>query len=501
MRQVLTDSIKTCDDIDKNSLVYRVRTAPVPVELLFSKAKDNAWDFIIEGHLSIKEPKKFLSVVAMCLAGPEAPLTDGLMESWLVNQTGARVRDTACTHTLEDLRISDALPPAWWEEQLGLWLEDFGLSVALCEVHWRNTDFEAAEAAAARQQEIERLMKARSHEQMLALEAAKEAAAYQKQKRDIEADLILSDQERANRLQLLETKHRTARLEAEMERENVRREAERAALEHEVRMAQLRRDMAALCDAEKSVEKMDARHSEVMHELESLKKTLTELSSLPEHLLAGMTGEDREQAHSIVERLISPEFGISPAALARLGFQVDRQSLIGMLREREGGAERQVTVRKAELVARDIGTARVHALPVNSSLRLEFTTERSGYVTLLNIGTSGAVYIHIPNAYVLPGEAKAVSGNTYTVPGEELLPIAQIHQWGLDYVEIGPPGWEHLAVIISDVPLIDSPICARAAKQDPFIRLSNMEIGTLYEALDSAAPETWSGGVLSFLVE
>lgn len=499
--QVLAEGIKETNGIDRDSLLYRVRTAPVPVGLLFSKVKDNAWDLVVEGYLSFKDTGKFLRAVAMNLAGLHAPLTVGLTESWLVNQVGARVRDAAFEHTIGDLRNTDALPSVWWQEQFGSWLNDVGLNLTLSEVRWRNTDAEAAETAAVQQKEIERLIEARQREQMLELEMAREAAAYKEHKRGIEADLILSDKERAHQLQLLETKHRTELLEAERALENTRREAEKAALEHDVRMAQLRGDMAALCDAQKSVEKMDARHSEVMNELESLKKILTKLSSLPEHLLAGMSGEDREQAHSIAERLISPEFGISPSALAGLGFQVDRQSLIGMLREREGSIEKRVSVRKAELVTRDIGTARVHALPVNSSMRLEFTTERSGYVTLLNIGTSGAVYIHIPNAYVSPGEAKAVSGHTYTIPGEELLPIAQMHRWGLDYVEIGPPGWEHLAVIVSDVPLIDDPVCARAVKQDPFIRLSNREIGMLYEALDNAAPETWSGGVLSFLVE
>ena len=133
-------------------------------------------------------------------------------------------------------------------------------------------------------------------------------------------------------------------------------------------------------------------------------------------------------------------------------------------------------IRKTALVTRNIGTVKVNALPIHTSLQFEFATAKAGCVTLLNLGTSGAVYVHVPNAYVGVDRARAECGRTYAVPGPEFLPWEALQQQGFDYVEVGPPGWEHLVVLISEKPVLAAGVLARSSGASPFVKLDADEI-------------------------
>lgn len=203
----------------------------------------------------------------------------------------------------------------------------------------------------------------------------------------------------------------------------------------------------------------------------------------------------------MAELLVSPEHGVSASAVAALGFRVERQNLVEALRRKAATDDEKVQIRKTELVTRDIGTAKVKGLPINTSLQFEFTTLRSGYVTLINIGTSGSVYVHVPNAYVTLDHAKVDHARSYAIPGPELLPCEQLRRFGLDYVEAGPPGWEHIAALVSDEPVVGEHVLAQGRPDAPFVKLAPSDIEGLCEALGSLSSEAWTAGVLSFLVE
>ena len=159
-----------------------------------------------------------------------------------------------------------------------------------------------------------------------------------------------------------------------------------------------------------------------------------------------------------------------------------------------------MSIRKTELVTRDIGTAKVKGLPINASLQFEFSTSKAGYLTLLNLGTSGGVYVHVPNAYVGIRQARVDAGHTYSIPGPELLPWDRLRGLGLDYVEIGPPGWEHIAVLVSEEPLITPEIATQARPEAPFVKLTEEQIAELCNRLSEEPSDKWTSGVLSFLV-
>ncbi|GAH86074.1 unnamed protein product, partial [marine sediment metagenome] len=90
--------------------------------------------------------------------------------------------------------------------------------------------------------------------------------------------------------------------------------------------------------------------------------------------------------------------------------------------------------------------------------------------------TSGIIYLHIPNTYTGAREAVISAGRIYHIPGAELLPWESLRRCGLDYVEIGPPGWEHLAVIVSDEPLFEDQMIKKSIPKEPLIKLTRDEL-------------------------
>jgi len=422
------------------------------------------------------------------------------VQSWMVRATASKVQDAVRDHKIEDLRYQDALPATWWETHLSDWLGESGISLYVGEIEYTSAEANAAAAKAARQRDLKRIAEAKQQEREIELTEMATEAEYEKQKNQIKFDLTLSDQERSHQLQLLEKLHRKELIEADTEIENARREAEKAVLEHEATLALLRQDADAVENAEERDRQAEEHHQLVVKELAELKLTLTKLADLPENLLAQLADLDSRKASVAADRIVSPEFGISASLLTGLGFQVGRQNIVECLCERAAADVDRVSIRKTELVTRDIGTVKVRALPINTSLQFEFSTERSGYVTLLNIGTSGSIYIHVPNAYVTMERARVEGGHSYAVPGPELLPWERLRQLGLEYVEVGPPGWEHIAVLVSDSPLLDECSLYETDKDAPFVKLEIDDIASLFERISAAPEDSWSAGVLSFLV-
>ncbi len=495
------DPISSAD----GSLFYHVRLGQYRFAPAFAKVisdeQGHDWDCHINGHLSVYDSRLFLTSFAASMASPNAPLTPGLAESWLANYISPNVHDAVKEYSLPDLRDRHALPVSWWKKRLNEWFEDFGIMVQIDDVSWSSAQAEAAEAAAAREKDIERVMEARSREREAEINETQAKAEYEKQKCEIESDMKLSESERSHQMQLLEKLHRKELIEADAQAEAARRDAEKAAMEHEIVLARLRHDAETVKEVEEQERLADDRYQEIVKEFSELKTTLEQIADLPGNVLAQLGALDARRANTAAERLVSPEFGISASKLAGLGFQVDRQSFVECLQNRAHFDPDGVTIRKSELRCRDIGKAKVKGLPVNTSLQFEFSTERSGYVTLLNIGTSGSVYVHIPNPYVSLEKATVQKGHTYRIPGPELLPWERLEEFGLDYVEVGPPGWDHIAVLVSAEPLIAAPIMTRADTVSPFVKLTSTEMSGLSDAIVNMPTAAWSAGILSFLVE
>ena len=174
--------------------------------------------------------------------------------------------------------------------------------------------------------------------------------------------------------------------------------------------------------------------------------------------------------------------------------------LLKLLQNKAGINTQKITFKKDDFHHRTINGKNINILPINSHLQFEFSTERDGYVTILNIGTSSSVHLHVPNAYITAQKAQIFEGN-YKIPGSKLLPWLQLQNNNHNYVEGGPAGWEHIAVIVSSEILIPSSIIARSTCDSPFVKLTSEDIKMMLETLSKLDDTNWSAGILSFLVE
>jgi len=485
--------------------VCLVRANAVPVSPVFSKTlcdeDGHHWDCRMQVHVSVSDARSLLTKVAINYLGVDTPFSAEMLGSWIEQRVAPMLVRHARQYSIDELRNDHAIPLDWWEKELNKQLRDYGLEIRLTEISWESAQAEAAQEEAAKRAELERIEQATRRQQEASIRQLAMKAEYEQKREAIEADRSLSQEERRHKMQLLEKQHRLQVLEADEEIANAQRQAELAAAQHKAAIAKIRNEVQSISEATDFKKSVDEKYDRMMAEIEECKQVLEKLADLPGDMLAQLNDRDAENANAAAERLISPEFDLPAHVLKSLGFRVERQNLVAFLRQKWAADGELVNLEKYELTTRDIGTGKINVLQVESVLAFEFTTERSGYVTLINKGTSGAVYVHIPNAYITADEAKVNGGGRHRIPGDRLIPERDLDQNGLQYREMGPPGWEHLAIIVSDTPLVSDDMTRNASPRNPFIKLTSSEITELCDVLNDAPSESWTAGVLSFLVE
>jgi hypothetical protein len=499
---VATDS-GAMDQLGGDVRFVRVRTSVQPLDMVFAAILEDRnthkWDLRMRGTWSIVDCQQFLKKHGLEAAITDSGLACQLAESWIANLLGPPVRAAVRLQSVDVLSEKDAMPVCWWEYQMPKWLGDCGVAVKIAEVQWQSAEATNWQAEQARLKDLARIEQERERQRQAELREAASKADYEREKVRIEADLSLSEKERGHQLQVLELRHRKELIQAETEIENAKRAAEKASLEHEATIARLRNDVETAKLAKIKEEESDQQHRKLAERLAEMQRVLETLAIGPENLLSQLADRDARRAHDARER-VTQLSEVTASQLADLGFAVAPQLIVQNLRDKAVADREPVVIRKAELGTRDIGTKRVKALPINTSLQFEFSTQQAGFTTLLNIGTSGSVYLHVPSAYVGPSEAKVVAGKSYMIPGSELLPWDGLQQAGLDYVEIGPPGWENIAVLISDEPIVAPRVSARSTSESPFVKLTPEEVEEFCGVLSERPPGSWSAAVLSFLV-
>lgn len=503
---------------DKRSLVFlRVHLGLSQAQIAFSKMKKDsaghAYDMLLQCQWQIDDADRFLQnhpLKPMDMVKSGISLSKRMVDSWLADALLQRVHRALDNHgnlTLEQLRDRDALPAHWWEQQFNRWLQNVGILVSVpAAPRWVSEDAKRAEAEVRRKADLERVAREREAALQARLREERIQTEHDAALQEIELDRRMNDQERERRTAVLKRKYEADLLAAQKEQETLRHQLEESALQHELRMAELANDLDAVQNARQREERAEERHEEVMDRLSILDELESHLDARLNAFLDKL--KEAQNQHQAMEEAVY-QHGIPPEVLARLGFPILYQAFLDVLLEKERNDKAvqivlpKITTRDAD--ALDVHTKETRAIPVDSisigsSLGFEFVAARSGYVSLINLGTSGNVWLNIPSAYVHPEEARVVRNNRYQIPGDDrLLPYEDLERNGLYYGEGGPVGWEHLAVIVSDAPLFERDMSNRANARCPFIRFGKEDVNELLDYL-TASPSKWTAGVLSFLV-
>ena len=159
----------------------------------------------------------------------------------------------------------------------------------------------------------------------------------------------------------------------------------------------------------------------------------------------------------------------------------------------------KVTMKLFEATPRDIGCKKCKELRIDQSLAFEFISPKSGYATIINLGTSGRFWLHVPNAYIPLKQAKVQANQKYSIPGD-LLPRSELHRHDLDYMECGPTGWEELIVLVTPTPLIGEADIFEVSAQDPFAQVLLSRMEKLIATLDEMPEGDVAFGTLGFVV-
>ena len=477
-------------------VLARVMQRAFEAELGYSQLTGSggtAFDVTIVGTWRISDCRTFLNDYGLERLKVAAAVSITEIETLLAGCCKQSVTDEMRTVTYEALKQQDALPLKWWASKLPQWI---GLGwLELVEV--RDVRYESATADKAaeikrRQEmsELEATEQAQQHECEILRQ--QQQAEYENALRELQDDKDLSEQKRQASMEQLKLEHDKALLLIREEMETTKLDGEKRRAELEAEIARIRNRSDEATERLQRAEESEERSRELLEQIHASQGELTEAAQVFQSAVQeGLAGAGRISVSAA---------GVSSTTMSLLGRADGPSYLARILREKMMASPELVKMRKVELRTRDIGTKKVDSLAINSSLQFEFLSQRSGYATILNIGTSGTVWLQSPNAYVGIEQAKVEAGQMHQVPGL-LLPSEELYRHGLEYVEKGPRGWEELVAIVSEEPLVTDANVFSSTPKRPFTALSADDIEQLLDRVAELPDDNWSVGILSFLVE
>lgn len=495
MRRVF--SAKEVGTLEGQDVLLQVNTKPLVIEMCFAGLtafEGTGLDLTVSAQVLIREPREFLTEQGLNWVRSANTVSVTLLEGLLLNQCKQAVIDEVRSVTYDDLKHRDALPLAWWKSKLPGWFKFQWLElVEIKDVQYVSPVADNARDMAQHQKLMDRELESQQQIHQQEVQLLQDQRAYEEAKAELEANRLLSEQQRQAELEQAKMAFEKVTIEARQEIDLVkaRAEKERVKLEAEIDRIRSREDLAA--ERMKQAEESEKRMQDMLEQYEMAKSELgNNMNLLKDAIKEGVADAKRVSEHA---------GQLSSGTLALLGRAQGPAYLAQIFREKLSSSPQAILMKKVELRTRDIGNKKVDTLAINTDLQFEFMANQAGYATLLNIGTSGKVWLHGPNAYIGIEDSKVESGKRYTVPGAELLPNGQLAQQGLGYIEVGPPGWEELIVVVTGQPLMTTQDVFPSTISSPFVELSTQRIDELIDQLAELEEESWTCGVLSFLVE
>lgn len=444
-----------------NGRSYVVDCSVTPrIAFLFTSARDeggHAWDLSFGGVVRVVDPGAFLrhldranpsllenDLLPVLLPAAIQPVLKPQLRTWLATQSWRDLRDAGnpLAGPLER-RIQEWLAgPAWAT----------GLEVVEVDaLRWRSAKGEDAE-----QERINR-----QHQ------AAQEARLTELRRLEQEAQAM----ERTFLAQKTRVEHAEAREELQRQQELAV-----AGKEHELKMVLLEQQI------------FDVRLAMQTAQAELAMKEAV----LKEKLAADSPGHQQTQGF-LKELAQYARWEQSHEASRLLRRMFDAQMVS------EGGHGVRLVSGSEYVKIRDIGVREVNEVRINDTLRFKLESERDGFVLLLNLGTSGNVHILLPNQN--EPAARIKRGQTYLVPGPELVTPPTLQPFGGSLIETGPPGYEVVAALVSDAPLLTPDWLKGTKKTGPFYTLTSRHLGEFLAILANAPEHSWSAGMIELLVK
>lgn len=477
-----------------------------PFALLFpgilKDGEGNGHDLHVDGRWQIDDAGRFLAVFADMAEG-EQPLTHAMVMTWcgrnLEAPALAALREMADEHGLARVFAGEVLQRSsrWLQDRFAAPLAQAGIVwVGNIAFSWNMEDQKQAEVLRNRRRQLQVALVAKQAEAEADLARAALEKQYNEEKNRIAEDLNRSQAEKEHALGLLKKQHLLEMIEADAKIEQARNDHARAILAHEVEIARIQSDLKGLAEQNDQMAALQKKVTEQGEQLTNIKRTLHGGLGPMAPWLQGVAAQDSPFQQA--EWLVSPLYGLRPEHLQFLGFDSYRQAFLKAMKEKEKRDGWKIRLSLAEMKTRDGGCARIPTIYEGTPLRYSLDKSIGGYVTLINIGTSGRIWLTVPNIYV--GHRCFNSGERRTVPGRDLLPAEDLLANGLEYVECGPPGWEHFLAFITPAPLIGRAVLQRSIPGAPIVLLSRKEMGEIGEQLSELNQDQWSVGVLSFTV-
>lgn len=457
-------------------------------------------DFIVSGRWQVVNPEAFLLSFALSVAYPNAPLRRKMAESWINYIFLDLFRREAASSAPSSSGARAAMN--WFNKNFEDSLLSYGIKFEALNVAFENSDSTRNRVQKKLEEDFLKLNSEKSTVFNLYLRKKQVQLQYEDRKHQIVAQDPEFTEAIARELEELERKRCQDMLLAEIKVGAARFAWVKLTLQHESGLAHIRNQFENVKRTMSKLYRAEREHKKIMAFYTQAQQLLSKIARIKTPMLALLAGPDEALAHQAAERLTSAEFNFSPEGLIALGYNLQSQVLIQFFKRKSITDGEPVRIQNSSFTkGRDAGgLVPAKTLRINSPIKFEFSSQREGFVTVLNISTSGSVYVHVPNYYVGLEQASVQKDTLYSMPGDEFIPAEKLLLNGLDYVETGPQGWEHICVVISQKPVLSPEVFNRASASEPFVKLSQQEFDEIcIKFLDMPSP-TWTVNFISFIV-
>ncbi len=479
-----------------------------------SDESGNHYDFQINGQIQISDAQTFLAMIP--------PASDTLSVEMLntsLQQALTAIVDNALTQLRNDFGDNNLLfggkaeqSRDWFAGLMQPVFFKFGCKLQKdFTFHWYSREKIAAEEEKTEKKAAEKAQQRLEWERQVELERKRSRAEYEQKIKDIQADATLNNLEREKRIEtakknlLLELTEKDHQLAAKM-RDEALKEAE-----HEKEIARLKADTEAIKRAEEKREKIEEEWAQEKKRMEILHQAIeTRMESIDEQIdriESSISAKLEEMSRLFQKAEWLYNWGVRAEDLEYAGFDNHCQIFFENL-EKQQEADGRVQMYMPELTipcnaghtTRDIGCKkRPKKLKVGRELNFKITSELAGYLTVLNLGTSGRLWLNVPNSYIK--KAKIEEDQSLAMPGKGTLPWSGLDKAGLEYMEMGPGGWERMAAIVTPQPLIDTTLLYRSYPDQPLVLIERDDLRRIKKKLEQFNQNEWSAAILTFLVE